>query len=138
MDQRRLTEDFSVSPQIGVEDLHQIAGAGFRSVLCNRPDDEEPGQPGYDSIAHAAQAEGLETRCVPIVSGQITPQTVEAFRAALEELPGPILAYCRSGTRCTMLWALVQHGRMEDEEIARRAAEVGYDVSGLLQQLSAR
>lgn len=138
MDLRQITEEFSVSPQIDAAHVHEIAGAGFRSVLCNRPDGEEPGQPGYDDIAEVVRAEGLEARSVPIVSGQITPQALEAFRAALEELPKPVLAYCRSGTRCTMLWAITQHGRMDDEEIVRRAAHAGYDVAGLIRQLNAR
>ena len=138
MDLRHLTDEFSVSPQIDVEQLHEIAGAGFRSVLCNRPDGEEPGQCSYDTIADAARAEGLEVRSVPIVSGMVTPQALEDFRAALEEMPKPVLAYCRSGTRCTMLWAIAQHGTMDDADIERRAAEAGYDVSGLLRQLRAR
>jgi len=138
MDLRQLTDDLTVSPQIEVEDMQQITGAGFRSVLCNRPDGEEPGQSGYDTIADAAREEGLEVRSVPIVSGMVTPQAIEDFRASLEEMPKPILAYCRSGTRCTMLWAITQHGQMDDAEIERRAAEAGYDVSGLLRQLQAR
>jgi len=138
MDLRRLTDDFAVSPQIAEDELNEIASAGFRSVLCNRPDGEEPGQPGYDSIAEAARAAGLEARSVPILSGMITPESVEEFRAALDEMPKPILAYCRSGTRCTMLWAMARHGQMDAAEIERRAAEAGYDVSGLLRQLGAR
>jgi sulfide:quinone oxidoreductase len=138
MDLRRLTDDFTVSPQITEEDAADIAARGYRSVLCNRPDGEEPGQPSYDSIAGAARAQGLEARSVPIVSGMITPEAMEDFRAALDEMPGPVLAYCRSGTRCTMLWAIARHGEMEDAEIERRAAEAGYDVSGILRQLGAQ
>ena len=138
MDLRHLTDDYSVSPQIEVEHVHEIAGAGFRSVMCNRPDGEEPGQCDFDPIAKAAAAEGLEVRWVPIVSGMMTPQALEDFRIALEEMPKPMLAYCRTGTRCTMLWAIVQHGQMDDAEIERRAAEAGYDVSGLLRQMRAR
>ena len=138
MDPRHLTDEFSVSPQIDAEHVHEIAGAGFRSILCNRPDGEEPGQCGYDAIADVAQAEGLEVRSVPIVSGMVTRQALEDFRTALAEMPKPVLAYCRSGTRCTMLWAIAQHGTMDDAEIERRAAEAGYDVSGLLRQMRAR
>ena len=138
MDLRRLTDAFTVSPQIDAEHVHEIAGAGFRSILCNRPDGEAPGQSDYARIAEAAQEEGLQARSVPISGGMITPEALEDFRAALAEMPKPILAYCRSGTRCTMLWALAQHGVMEDDEIERRAAKAGYDVSGLLRQLGAR
>ncbi len=138
MDIRQISDDFAVSPQIGTAQVKEIAGAGFRSVLCNRPDGEEPGQPGYDEIAGAAGAEGLEARLVPIVSGQVTPAALEAFKTALDEMPKPILAYCRSGTRCTMLWAISQIGALDDAEIVRRAAEAGYDVAGLVQQLGGR
>ena len=138
MDLRQLTDRFTVSPQIDVAHLHEIAGAGFRSILCNRPDGEEPGQCDYDSIAEAARAEGLEVCWIPVSGGVFSPQAVEEFRTALAEMPGPILAYCRSGTRCTMLWALSQHGVMADQEIALRAAKAGYDVSGLLSRLRTR
>ena len=138
MDIRRLTDDFAVSPQITAEELDEIASAGFRAILCNRPDDEEPGQPEFDTIAAAARAAGLEARAVPIVSGMITDEAVAAFRAALDELPAPVFAYCRSGTRCTMLWAVTRLGEIAPAEIARRAAQAGYDVSGLLRQLGVR
>ncbi len=138
MDLRKLTDSFTVSPQIDETDLHEIAGAGFRSVLCNRPDGEEPGQCDYGRIAEAARAEGLEARSVPVSGATFAPQALEDFRAALAEMPKPILAYCRSGTRCTMLWAIAQHGTIDDEEIERRAAKAGYDVSGLLSRLRAR
>ncbi len=136
MDLRKLTDDFSVSPQVDVDHMREIAGAGFKSVICNRPDNEDPGQPDCDSIFEAATAEGLESRWIPVSGGMFTPESLSEFRKALEELPRPVLAYCRSGTRCTMLWAITQHGAMDDADIAERAAKAGYDVSGLLAQLS--
>lgn len=138
MDLRKLTDDFTVSPQIDAAHMTDIAQAGFKSVLCNRPNGEEPGQPDFEAIAEMAEAEGLSVRSVPIVSGMITPDSLEDFRKALDEMPKPILAYCRSGTRCTMLWAIAQHGTMDDAEIMRRAGEAGYDVSGLLRSLQQR
>lgn len=138
MNPHPLTDNFAVSPQIDTAHVREIAGAGFRAILCNRPDGEDVGQTEYDRIAEAARAEGLEVRWVPVVPGQITPDTVEDFRAALAELPKPILAYCRTGTRSTMLWATVRHGVLDDAEIERRAAAAGFDVSHLLRQLSAR
>lgn len=135
MDLRKITDDFTVSPQITPDDIPAIAEAGIRSILCNRPDGEEPGQDSFDNVADAARARGLEARCVPIVSGQVTQEAAQAFRAALTEMPKPILAYCRSGTRCTMLWSLSHFGEMEDDEILRRTGAAGYDMAGLLQQL---
>ncbi|MEO1137985.1 MAG: TIGR01244 family sulfur transferase [Pseudomonadota bacterium] len=138
MDIRPLTEEFAVSPQIDAAHMKEIAGSGFRSILCNRPDGEEMGQDDYATIEAAAQAEGLEIRCVPIVSGMVTQDALSDFMAALDEMPKPMLAYCRSGTRCTMLWAIAQHGRMDGEEIINRAAKVGYDMTPLVRQLEGR
>ncbi|KRS13851.1 hypothetical protein XM53_04650 [Roseovarius atlanticus] len=138
MDIRPLTKEFAVSPQIDAAHIREIAGAGFHSILCNRPDGEELGQPEFEAIEAAARAEGLEVRCVPITSGMITPEALAAFDQALTELPKPILAYCRSGTRCTMLWAAVEHGRREDDEIIARAGKAGYDVAPLVRQMQAR
>ena len=138
MEIRPLTDEFAVSPQVDPDHMHEVAGAGFRAVLCNRPDGEEPGQCDYDSVARAAEAEGLQVRWVPIVSGRMTQEALDDFRDALEEMPKPLLAYCRTGTRCTMLWAITQHGRVDDDEIVRRAADAGYDVAGLIAQLAVR
>lgn len=135
MDLRKLTDAYSVSPQIAPQDVPAIAEAGYRAVMCNRPDGEEYGQPEYDAVARAAAEAGLEVRWVPIVSGQVTQADLDAFRAALDELPGPLLAYCRTGTRCTMLWTIARFGTLPDEEILRATSEAGYDMSGLLGQL---
>lgn len=136
MDLRKLTDDFSVSPQVDAAHMREIAGAGFKSIMCNRPDHEDPEQPMYVAIAEAAAREGLEVAWIPIAGGMMTPAALEEFRNALLEMPRPMLAYCRSGTRCTMLWAITQHGAMDDAEITERAAKAGYDVSGLLMQLN--
>lgn len=108
MQYRQITEDYAVSPQIRVEDVQLIKEAGFKSVICNRPDDEDAGQPNADEIRAAVEAAGMVFRWVPVISGQMTPQNVEDQAAALEEVPSPVLAYCRSGTRCTNLFAGIQ------------------------------
>ena len=136
MDLRKLTDDFSVSPQVDAAHMREIAGAGFKSIMCNRPDHEEQMQPEYEAIAEAAQREGLEVAWIPIASGIMGPDALAQFDRALKTMPRPMLAYCRSGTRCTMLWAITQHGAMDDTDIAQRASNAGYDVRGLLQQLS--
>jgi len=137
MDLRKITEDFSVSPQIEVADIPAVAEAGYRAILCNRPDGEEVGQPEFDPIAEAARAAGLEVEYLPIVSGRITKADAEAFGAALDTLPRPILAYCRTGTRCTVMWSMTQLGALGPEEVLRRTAAAGYDMSGLVAQLNA-
>ena len=110
MEIRQITEDYSVAPQIGVEHVPLIKAAGFKSLISNRPDAEDGTVP-HDEIAAAAAEAGLEFRYIPVVSGQITQEDVEAQAAALDELPTPVLAYCRSGTRCTNLYGLVRQVR---------------------------
>lgn len=135
MDIRRITEDYAVSPQISPDDIPEIKAAGFRSIMCNRPDGEDYGQPEFDAVAEAARAEGIDVRCVPIVSGMVTPQAAQDFAAALEGMPKPMLAYCRSGTRCTMLWSIASYGKLSGDEIVSAARDAGYDMSGLVRQL---
>ena len=138
MDLRKITDEFSVSPQIEAADVPAIVSAGYRSILCNRPDEEEPGQCRYDDVADAARAAGLEVRSVPITSGMVRPEDMVAFKAALDQMPRPVLAYCRSGTRCTMLWSIAHYGEMAPEDILHKTSEAGYDMSGLLRQLAQR
>lgn len=102
----QITPDYSVSPQITVGEVAEIAGQGFRSIMCNRPDGEDPGQTGVAEIRAEAERLGLSFAFIPVVSGDIRPENVTDFGAALEELPTPVLAYCRSGTRCQNLWML--------------------------------
>jgi len=106
MKQKRLSEAFSVSAQITAADVDDIVAAGFRTIICNRPDGEEPDQPAFEEIEAAARKHGLEVRYQPVVSGKIQGEDVNAFCALLDDLPKPVLAYCRSGTRSAMLWAM--------------------------------
>ena len=108
MNYRQITDHYSVSGQIIPEEVAAIKAAGFRSVICNRPDGEQPGQPSADSVRAAAEAAGLEFRYIPVVGGQITERNVAEQAAALDNLPGPVFAYCRSGARCTNLFALAR------------------------------
>ncbi|MDG4854403.1 MULTISPECIES: TIGR01244 family sulfur transferase [unclassified Mesorhizobium] len=111
MEYRQISEDYSVSGQIQPEDIVAIKDAGFKSVICNRPDDEQPGQPSADSVKTAAEAAGLAFRYIPVISGQLTMDNVEDQAEALDELEGPVFAYCRSGARCTNLYGLIQQQR---------------------------
>lgn len=106
MDYRQIDQDFAVSPQIRPEDVASVAAAGFRSIVCNRPDSEDGAWP-HDEVEAAAIDAGLAFRFLPVVSGQISPENVRDMASALESLPKPILAYCRSGGRCLNLYTLV-------------------------------
>lgn len=108
MNIKEIAPDYSVSPQIQPADIAELKAAGFKSVICNRPDNEDPGQPSVAEIRAAAEAAGLEFRHVPVISGQLTAQNVEEQAKVLDELPKPVFAYCRSGTRSTNLYGYVQ------------------------------
>jgi uncharacterized protein (TIGR01244 family) len=138
---RRINERISVSPQIASEDVPALAEQGFALVISNRPDGEEPGQPTAAEISDAARAAGLGFRHIPVASA-FPEASIEAMVQALAEARGPVLAFCRSGTRSTLLWALAQASSGSDPEaLAELAAGAGYDVSPVraaMDALSAR
>jgi uncharacterized protein (TIGR01244 family) len=104
MDIRKVTDDYAVSGQIEASDIAAIKAAGYRSIICNRPDFEQPGQPTAADIAVAAEAADLVFRHVPVISGQMTEDDVERMVEALDEIPGPVFAFCRSGARSTNIY----------------------------------
>lgn len=136
MDIRKLSDSLSVSPQISAADCAALAAQGFRSVIVNRPDGEGADQPGHEEIARAAAAAGLALRYLPVVPGQIEDLAGQQFGQALAELPGPTLAYCRTGMRSATLWALSQAGQRPLPEILQRAKAANYDLSGLARRLA--
>lgn len=100
-----LTEEFAVAPQLSADDMRAVADAGFKSVIINRPDFEGgPDQPASSDVISAARAAGLQVEYQPVVSGGMTPADVRRFAELLNSLPQPVLAYCRTGTRCTHLF----------------------------------
>ena len=103
----RLDERVFVAGQIEPEDMAEIAALGVATIVNNRPDGEEPGQPAGAEIAEAAAAAGLGYREV-LVAGGIAPAQIEAMAAIAEECPGPLLLYCRSGQRSAMLWTMTR------------------------------
>ncbi|MFN3818232.1 TIGR01244 family sulfur transferase [Blastomonas sp.] len=104
----RLTDRISVSPQIAPGDVAELAALGFRAIICNRPDDEEPGQVSEATICEEVTRHGMAFAYVPAVSGAITAADGEAMANALATLPAPVLAYCRSGARSTKLHEMAQ------------------------------
>ncbi|MDO8273651.1 MAG: TIGR01244 family sulfur transferase [Gammaproteobacteria bacterium] len=135
---RKVNEGFAVAEQLNVSDVADLAAQGVKSLICNRPDGEVAGQPSYAEIAAAAQQQGMSIRHVPIVSGQFGPADVQAFGAALAELPQPVVAYCRTGTRSINLWALVQGGKgMPGADILSMGNAAGYDLSDCVRRVEA-
>ena len=135
MDIRKIDETISVTPQILPEELAELAALGFRSVIANRPDGEDAGQPTQDQIARAAAEAGLDFRFIPVRPGGLTPELVAEFGQAMDDLPGPVLAYCRSGTRSATIWALSQSGLKSRDEILAAGAHAGYDLRGIASML---
>lgn len=136
MSPKRLDDAIAVDAQISAADVSHLAALGYKSIICNRPDGETPGQPAFADIAKAAAAAGLQARHIPVVSGTLPPTAVAEFADALESMPHPVFAYCRSGTRSTFLWtaARLRKPDAQPQAIARAAAEAGYDVSPLLRR----
>lgn len=130
---RTIDDTVSVYGQIRPEDVATAAGLGFRTIVNNRPDGEEPGQPAASEIEAAATAAGLGYVAIPVDHSGLSMPQVEAMAAVFDQQPGPVLAFCRSGTRSTHLWALARGLAGDDAEaIAAKAANAGYDVSGLI------
>ncbi len=100
----KISEQFAVSPQISVEDVATAAAQGYKTIMCNRPDNEEFGQPSAQTIEAAAKAHGLDFHWVPVSHQGMAPDTLDRFQAVISAENGPILAYCRSGNRCSILW----------------------------------
>ena len=103
METTTLSDTLAVTGQIRPEELARLAEAGFKSIICNRPDHEEPGQPDFDTVAAAAREHGMEARHIPVDAEHPVEMQAAAFARALDELPKPVLAYCRTGNRCTKL-----------------------------------
>lgn len=109
MEIRQIDENYFVSAQISPDDVRDIAAEGFQTIICNRPDGEAgPEQPSFAEVARVAEKAGIATYHIPVVGGQLTQENVDAMAAALAEAEGPILAYCRSGTRSTNIYGIVQ------------------------------
>jgi sulfide:quinone oxidoreductase len=130
-----LTAGLSVSSQIQPADLAKLARAGFRSIINNRPDSEAPDQPDSPTMEAAARDAGLRYLHIPVTPGELGEDQVEEFGRALRRLPGPVLAYCRTGTRSTQLWALSQVGSLDADTIVATAAKAGYDLAPLRPRL---
>ncbi|WP_010103344.1 TIGR01244 family sulfur transferase, partial [Burkholderia oklahomensis] len=138
MDIRTLTDTLSVSPQIVAADLPALAQAGFRSIVCNRPDGEGPDQPTVAEIEAAAEPFGIAVRYLPVDSGKVTDTQGEQFGALLGTLPAPVLAYCRTGMRSATLWGLSQASLRPLDDIVAAGRAAGYDLAALGRRIMQR
>lgn len=141
MEARVITPRYSVSPQISAEDLPAIAAAGYKTVICNRPDEEVPPSHQAEAIRAAAEAAGLRFEVLPLTHQTMTPENVALQRELYEGGEGPVLAYCASGTRSSVVWALSQASDMSADDILEKTSAAGYQLDGLrpaLESLASR
>lgn len=105
---KKIDDNFSVSEQIAPGEVATVAAAGFRSIICNRPDGEGWGQPTFAEIEAAAKAVGMQAVYVPVTPGGMSERDVKRFSELMRTLPAPVLGYCRSGARAAGMWQAAQ------------------------------
>jgi uncharacterized protein (TIGR01244 family) len=132
-DIHQVTEDFAVAPQLRPEDMAEAAARGFKLIINNRPDGEAPDQPTSAEMEAAARHAGMYYEYIPVRGSPVLTQ-VEGVQHALKHGHGPALAYCRSGTRSIIAWAIgqLEEGHMSRDELIRVAHAAGYDLSAVL------
>ncbi len=134
-----LEQDVFVAPQLTEADFAAVAAAGFRSVVNNRPDGEASDQLPAGEAQKAAERHGLTFRYQPVANMNVTDDdVVEAFAALLDDLPRPVLFYCRTGTRCSILWAQASAARLGVDATLETVASAGYDLEPLREELEGR
>lgn len=133
---KRLSASFSASLQLSAADVASAAEAGFRTIIDNRPDAEEAGQPSAADMEAIAQRHGLAFAHIPVTTvSAISESDIARMRATLAQSPGPVLGYCRSGTRAATMWALSQVGETPSETLLKAAVDAGYDLSAVKSRL---
>lgn len=136
MDAKKVSPDLSVTQQVQLNEIESAAAEGFRSIIINRPNGESADQPDHADVEAQAKKCGIDVRYIPVIPGKITDADITGFAQALQEMPGPVLAYCKTGTRSIMLWALSQAGNLPTDVILKTAQEAGYDLSGLAPRIN--
>lgn len=135
MKMNELAPGLLVAAQVEPAELAGVRAAGVRSLICNRPDGEAPDQPPFADIADAAQQLGMQARYLPVTSA-VTDDQARRFGELLDALPGPVLAYCRSGMRSTTLWALSHASQLGAPAVAAAAQRAGYNLAPLAPRLA--
>jgi uncharacterized protein (TIGR01244 family) len=139
---KSLTPDILVAPQIGLDEVAEAARQGVKLIINNRPEDESEDQTPGGEIEAAARAAGVDYVAIPVTHSGFSEPQVKAMAEALGGAEGPVLAYCRSGTRSTLLWALAESSQGGDPDaLTNIAAKAGYDVNPirpLMDMLKAR
>ena len=129
MDIRPLSDSYAVSPQILPEHAAELAAQGFTTVICNRPDAEVPGEIASAEIRKAVEAAGMTYVVNPLSPGALSMDLIDTQRAAIDGATGKVFAYCASGNRSSILWALAMAGRMPTDELISAGAPYGYQAA---------
>lgn len=134
---RPVTKNIAVAPQLSAQEIQAAAAQGFCTIINNRPDGEESGQPTSAEMQAAAESCSMTYHHIPVVGGAIDDEQIAAFAKAVSESAGPTLAFCRSGTRSVTLWALqaCAHCELPADEAIALAGGAGYDLGGLKPKL---
>ncbi len=137
MNFKTLTDQYSVGGQITTEDATALAKAGFRAVICNRPDSEVDAHQTSARIEQAVRAQGMAFFFNPVSHQGLTMENLTAHQNALDAAQGPVFAYCRSGQRSAVCWSFAQAGRLEVDEILNATARAGFRLDGMRDQIEA-
>jgi|SRR6056297_938930 uncharacterized protein (TIGR01244 family) len=137
MDLRPIIDGYTVAPQLQPEDMKALAAQGVSTVICNRPDAEIPAPLQAAAMQAAAEAAGLNFVFNPVVGGALTEANVEEQADAIAASEGPVVAYCASGNRSTVVWAFGAAGEVPVTQIMEAAAKYGYPFEGLRPHLEA-
>jgi len=132
----KINTELTVSDQITIEDLKEIQAQGYKTIFCNRPDQESEGQLAFSTIEKEAQNIGIKAIHQPVIGGQISDDDIAQFGSYFEGAQKPIFAYCRTGTRCSILWALSHAKTLPIDEILSKAHIAGYDISPIKDRLN--
>lgn len=123
--------NYYVSPQISVDDVSALAAAGFAKIICNRPDEEVPQELRTEGIRIAAESAGIDFEVLPLTHQTMHAENIKAQFEIVAGTSGPVVAYCASGTRCTVVWALSQVGKKSADDILKTTEKAGYNLEGL-------
>ena len=132
----KINNELTVSDQITIEDLKEIHAQGYKTIFCNRPDHESEGQLDFSGIEKEAQNLGIKTIHQPVIGGQISDNDIAQFDTYFNAAQKPVFAYCRTGTRCSTLWALSHAKTLPIDEILSKAQNAGYELSSLKDRLN--
>lgn len=128
---QQLCDKYYVCAQIAVGDIKPLQEAGFHKIICNRPNEEVSNELHSSVMAIAAQEAGIEFNFLPLTMQTINSENISKQASFVEEANGPVLAYCASGTRCTIVWALIKAGKLPTADILTATANAGFNLEGI-------